>query len=160
MGPRRKFLYSIFVCQLVFVFIRVHPQLQKSDWGFSLEHPQGIGIVGIVGIEFTGSQLNPNFCHPKPKPTTLTVFDDKKTFSYLKERKEIIYKLLPYKLLISSFIFSGNSINIILLLSFPRPTLYHLILCIFTLRQESSIKYCFIYSAKADFFNNKKIPHN
>ena len=38
--------------------------MELINLAFSLEHPQR---VGIVEIEFTGSQLNPNFCHPKPQ---------------------------------------------------------------------------------------------
>ena len=41
--------------------------------GFSLEHPQRVGIVGIVGIEFTGSNSISTFCCPEPRPTTPSV---------------------------------------------------------------------------------------
>ena len=60
-------------------------QTLKLWWnskGFSLEHPQGVGIVGIVGIEF---------CHPEPRPTPLSVLVDISCYSYLKEQKIKVY---------------------------------------------------------------------
>ena len=51
--------------------------------GFSLEHPQGVGIVGIVG---TVGIVGIEFCHPDPRPTNPSVFVDIWSYSCLKEQ--------------------------------------------------------------------------
>ena len=43
---------------------------KKVSFGFSLEHPQGVGIVGTVGI------VGIEFCRPEPQPTTPSVLVD------------------------------------------------------------------------------------
>ena len=40
-------------------------QPAQQACGFKLEHPQGVGIVGTVGI------VGLEFCRPEPRPTTL-----------------------------------------------------------------------------------------
>ena len=44
--------------------------------GFSLEHPQGVGIVGIVGTVGIVGIVGIEFCHPEPRPTTPSVLVD------------------------------------------------------------------------------------
>ena len=44
--------------------------------GFSLEHPQRVGIVGIVGTVGIGGIVGIKFCHPKPRPTTPSILVD------------------------------------------------------------------------------------
>ena len=49
------------------------PFVAGADLGFSLEHPQGVGIVRIVGtigiVEIVGIE----FCRTKPRPTTPSI---------------------------------------------------------------------------------------
>ena len=52
--------------------------------GFSLEHSQGVGIVGTVGIV---GIVGIEFCHPEPQPTTPSVLVGISCYSYLKEHK-------------------------------------------------------------------------
>ena len=64
--------------------------------GLSIEHPQGVGIVGtvwiagIVGIEF---------CRPEPRQTTPCVLVDISSYSYLKEQKINYLGLIAKKFL-------------------------------------------------------------
>ena len=44
--------------------------------GFSLEHPQGVGIVGIVGTVGIVGIVGIEFCRPKPRPITPSVLVD------------------------------------------------------------------------------------
>ena len=55
--------------------------------GFSLEHPQGVGIVGIVGTVGIVGIVGIKFYHPEPRPTTPSVLVDISCYSYLKEQK-------------------------------------------------------------------------
>ena len=48
----------------------------RKTKGFSLEHPQGVGIVGIVGTVGIVGIVGIEFCHPKPRPTTSSVLVD------------------------------------------------------------------------------------
>ena len=41
--------------------------------GFSLEHPQGVGIVGIVGTVGIVGIVGIKFYRPEPRPTTPSV---------------------------------------------------------------------------------------
>ena len=50
-------------------------------FGFSLEYPQGVGIVGTVGI------VGIEFYRLEPRPTTHSVLVDISCYSYLKEQK-------------------------------------------------------------------------
>ena len=54
--------------------------------GFSLEHPQGVGIVGIVGTVGTVGIVGIEFCRSEPQPTTSSVLVDISSYSYLKEQ--------------------------------------------------------------------------
>ena len=56
-------------------------------FGFSLEHPQGVGIVGIVGTVGTVGIVGIEFYRPEPRPTTPSVLVDMWSYSYLKEQK-------------------------------------------------------------------------
>ena len=60
---------------------------KNSKLGFSLEHPQGVGIVGIVGTVGTIGIVGIEFCRPEPRPTTPNVLVDISSYSYLKEQK-------------------------------------------------------------------------
>ena len=63
----------------------------QDKLGFSLEHPQGVGIVGIVG---TVGIVGIEFCHPEPRPTIPSVLVDISSYSYLKEQKKGIHNHL------------------------------------------------------------------
>ena len=66
-----------------FKYTRVH---SGSLRGFSLEHPQGVGIVGIVGTVGTVGISGIEFCCPEPQPTTPSILVDISSYSYLKEQ--------------------------------------------------------------------------
>ena len=51
--------------------------------GFSLEHPQRVGIVGIVG---TVGVVGIEFFSPEPRSTTPGVLVDISSYSYIKEQ--------------------------------------------------------------------------
>ena len=55
--------------------------------GFSLEHPQGVVIVGIVGTVGTVGIVGIEFCRPEPRPTTPSVLVDISSYAYLIEQK-------------------------------------------------------------------------
>ena len=55
--------------------------------GFSLEHPQGVGIVKIVGTVGIVGIVGIEFYPPEPRPTTPSVLVDISTYSYLKEQR-------------------------------------------------------------------------
>ena len=58
--------------------------------GFSLEHPQGagkVGIVGTVGIIGKVGRVGIEYCRPEPRPTTPSVLVDIWSYSYLKVQK-------------------------------------------------------------------------
>ena len=57
------------------------------SWGFSLEHPQGLGIVGIVGTVGIVGIVGIEFCRPEPRPTAPSVLVDISCYSYLKEQR-------------------------------------------------------------------------
>ena len=59
-----------------------------GSFGFSLEHPQGVGIVGIVGTVGMVGIVGIEFCRPEPRPTTPSVLVDISSYSYLKEEKK------------------------------------------------------------------------
>ena len=59
----------------------------KKNLGFSLEHPQGVGIVGIVGTVGIVVIVGIEFCRPEPRPTTPSDLVDISSYSYLKEQK-------------------------------------------------------------------------
>ena len=60
--------------------INVYPEKCKLGKipisGFSLEHPQGVGIVGIVGTVGIVGIVGIELCRPKPRPTTPSVLFD------------------------------------------------------------------------------------
>ena len=59
----------------------------QTKTGFSLEYPQGVGIVGIVGTVRIVGIVGIEFCRPEPQPTTSSVLVDILSYSYLKEQK-------------------------------------------------------------------------
>ena len=59
----------------------------SRDEGFSLEHPQGVGIVRIVGTVGIVGIVGIEFFRPEPRPTTPSVLVDISSYSYLKEQK-------------------------------------------------------------------------
>ena len=117
-----------------------------SDYGclgFSLEHPQR------VGIEFTGSQL---FGHPKPWHSNSSVSEDISIYSNLKERIysyvqtasvsnmiKILCILLGQNLHPTPFVAPPGSPSTLSFYTFPS-------------WQESFIKPCFIYYVPAQGF--------
>ena len=74
--------------QISMLFRTFSPQLEDIDAfqyssdsfpGFSLEHPQGVGIVGIVGtVGIVGmvGMVGIEFWRPEPRPTTPSVLVD------------------------------------------------------------------------------------
>ena len=48
----------------------------EAKKGVSLEHPQGVGMVGIVGTVKIVGRVGIDFCCPKPQPTTPSVLVD------------------------------------------------------------------------------------
>ena len=60
-------------------------------FGFSLEHPQGVGIVGIVGTVGIVGIVGIEFYHPEHRPTTPSVLVDISCYSYPKEQKNKEY---------------------------------------------------------------------
>ena len=52
--------------------------------GFSLEHPQGVGIIGIVGTVGIVGIVGIKFYRPEPRPTTPSLLVDISCYSYLK----------------------------------------------------------------------------
>ena len=85
---------------------------EKAAEGFSLEHPQGVGMVGIVGtVGIVGRVgiVGIEFCHPEPRPTTSSVLVDISCYSYLKEpNKKSIHIQLPYHLRFNFFVFCAT----------------------------------------------------
>ena len=62
--------------------------------GFSLEHPQGVGIVGIVGTVGIVGIVGIEFYRPEPRPSTPSVLVDTWRYSYLKEEKNKVYTII------------------------------------------------------------------
>ena len=63
---------------------QISPKVPLSTcFGFSLEHPQGVGIVGTVGIV---GIVGIEFCQPEPRPTTPSILVDILCYSYLKDK--------------------------------------------------------------------------
>ena len=63
-------------CDLRFERVMDKKLISKSNSGFSLEHPQGVGRVGIVGTVGIVGIVGIEFCRPEPRPTTPSVLVD------------------------------------------------------------------------------------
>ena len=64
--------------------------VSESRWGFSLEHPQGVGIVGIVGTVGIVGIVGIEFCHPKPRPTSPSVLVDISSYPKLDQETWLV----------------------------------------------------------------------
>ena len=71
-----SFLYSADLPLVCSTILNLRSAKLWPGKGFSLEHPQGVGIVGIVGTVGIVGIVGIEFCRPEPRPTTPSVLVD------------------------------------------------------------------------------------